>query len=196
MSAGNRRARGEGEVLYMKTLLHSWNGKRCYAHVCYNHMEAARELDGFILDLALWQDELSSGNEQDKNKWAYKKYFIVKETPKRGRTVKEDKKAVEDTKKKHMGFFCILTKRKTSALEAIGLYRSKQAVENCFDGLQKHAGHDAAQDTLVPGYNASLFIQFIALVLLTKIRMEKTSTTNSATSLSGKSWRQWRLSLK
>ena len=134
--AGNRHAMGGGEVLCMETFLHNWKGKRCYAHVYCNHMEAARGLGGFMLGLALRHGELASGNGQDKNKWACGKYFIVKETPKRGRTVKEDKKAAEDTKKKHAGFFCILARRKTSALEAIGLCRSKQAVEDCFDDLK------------------------------------------------------------
>lgn len=173
VSSKNRRAMSEHEVLYMHTIIYKWKERRCYVHIYYNNVRAADDLDSFMLKLATWQDELVTGNENIDNEWAYKKYFIIKNSPKRGRKVIENAQAVENAKKKHVGFFCLLTPYKTDALTAIETYRRKEAVENCFDDLKNMLDMKRLRIHSSQSMDSRIFIQFIALIILSQVRLIK-----------------------
>jgi hypothetical protein len=168
-SAQNRRETGENEVLYMTTRLHEWKGRRCYVHVYYNNFAAA-DADAFDLKLTRWRDELVSGNENPDNAKHYAKYFIVRETPKRGRKVIENGDAVADARNKYSGFFGIMTAKKTDAAEALEIYRRKEAVENCFDDLKNSLDMNRLRIHSSQAMDSRLFIQFISLILLSRAR--------------------------
>jgi transposase len=142
-------------------------------HIYYTESRAASDRDEFALRLAKWRDELTTSNEVKKNTWAYNKYFIVKDLPKRGRTVLDNIVAIEKSRKKHMGFFCLLSSYKTNALTAIETYRRKEAVENCFDDLKNMLDMKRLRIHSSPAMDARLFIQFIVSVLLSKLRSVK-----------------------
>jgi len=169
----NRHALGEQEVLYMRTVLHKWGKRRCYVHIYYNDTKAAAERDEFALNLAKWEEELVTGNEDKNNAWAYKQYFMVKSTPKKGRKVVKNVEAIEKSKKKHMGSFCLLTPYKTDALTAIETYRRKESVENCFDDLKNMLDMKRLRIHSSPTMDSRLFIQFIAAIILSKVRFIK-----------------------
>jgi len=168
-----RHALSDNEVLYMKTIFHKWGNRRCYVHIYYNESKAASDRDEFALKLSKWREELTTGNEVKENVWAYNKYFIVKDLPKRGRKVLDNMPAIEMTRKKHMGFFCLLASYKTDAITAIETYRRKEAVENCFDDLKNMLDMKRLRIHSSPAMDARLFIQFIASVLLSKLRLMK-----------------------
>jgi transposase len=169
-SARNRRETGENEVLYVLTHLHKWNDRRCYVHIYYNNFAAAAEADAFDLKLTRLRDELIRGEENKDHAKDYAKYFIIKETPKRGRKVIENEKAVSSARKKYSGFFSIMTTKKMEAVEALDIYRRKEVVENCFDDLKNALDMNRLRMHTSQTVDARLFIQFIALILLTKTR--------------------------
>jgi transposase len=166
----NRRETGDNEVLYVLTHLHKWKDRRCYVHIYYNNFAAAAEADAFDLKLTRWRDELVRGEENEDNAKFYAKYFIVKETPKRGRRVVENVKAVSEARKKYAGFFSIMTTKKMDAIEALDVYRRKEVVENCFDDLKNALDMNRLRIHTSQTMDARLFIQFLALILLTKTR--------------------------
>jgi transposase len=169
----NRRATGEGEVLHMLTHLHNWKGRRCYLHIYHNQTMVAEETDALDLKLALWQAELASGQTKVENEWAYKKYFFVKETPKCGRKVIENIKAIETAKSNYCGFFSLLTVSKMDAPTALEVYRRKEVVENCFDDLKNTLDMKRLRIHSSAAMDARLFIQFVALILLSQVRRIK-----------------------
>jgi hypothetical protein len=173
VSPQNRRTLGEGEVLYMLTKPYDWKGRRCYAHIYFNNVRAAEDQDALALRLAQWREELEAGDEKPADAWAYEKYFIVKETPKRGRKVTENAQAVRDAMKKHAGFVCLLTSRKMDALAALEIYRKKQSVEDCFDDLKNTLDMKRLRIHSSRAMDARLFIQFIALIILSRVRAIK-----------------------
>jgi hypothetical protein len=173
MSHNCRRATGGREVLHMLTHLHSWKGRRCYLHIYHNQAKVAEELDALDLKLAIWQDELESGQTKPENGWAYRKYFTVKETPKRGRKVMENSMAIDAAKNRYCGFFSILTVTKMDAWEALDIYRRKEAVENCFDDLKNTLDMKRLRIHSSSAMDARLFLQFVALILLSQIRRVK-----------------------
>jgi len=173
VSHTNRYALCEQEVLYMKTVLYKWGTRRCYAHIYFNNTKAAADKDELALKLAKWKEELTTGKEDKDNAWAYKQYFKVKDTPKRGRKVIENDEAIETSMKKYAGFFCILTSYKTDAHSVIGTYRSKESVENCFDDLKNMLDMKRLRIHSSPAMDSRLFIQFIASIILSKVRYVK-----------------------
>jgi transposase len=171
LSPLNRRNGNEKEVLYATTRLHKCGGHRCYAHVYFNNVRAAEETDALALKLLGLMKELETKNEQTEHAEDYKRFFTVKETPKRGRRVIPNTKAEEDARKKYAGFSCILTTKKMDAMEALEIYRRKEVVENSFDDLKNHLDMKRLRIHSSPAMDSRLFIQFVALILLSKVRL-------------------------
>ena len=172
-SPWNRRETRENETLYVLTRLHSWGGRRCYVHVYYNNFAAAAEADAFDLKLVRWREELASGNEDPGNVKHYKKYFTVKDLPKRGRKVVENEEAVEAARNKYSGFFSIMTTKKMDAVEALEAYRRKESVECCFDDLKNSLDMNRLRIHSSQAMDSRLFIQFLSLILLSQLRKIK-----------------------
>jgi transposase len=166
----NRCELPENEALYVLTHLHKWQDRRCYVHIYYNNFTAAAEADAFDLKLTRWRNELQSGNKNLDNAWAYAEYFIVKETPKRGCKVIENKEAVNAARNKYSGFFSIMTTKKMDALEALDCYRRKEAVENCFDDLKNSLDMNRLRIHSSQAMDARLFLQFLSLILFSGVR--------------------------
>ena len=173
VSPQNRYVVGENEVLYAVTKLHKWNGRRCYAHIYYNNVMAADVANAFMLKLMVWKQELESGNQKTANQWAYEKYFHVKETPKRGRKVLEKSEAVHKAINQYAGFSCIISTKKMDAVAALDIYRKKELVENSFDDLKNSLDMKRLRIHSSSSMDSRLFIQFIALILLSAVRNTK-----------------------
>lgn len=162
---------GENESLFMLTHLHQWKGKRCYLQIYYNNAKAAEDYDAFTTQLLHLKQELETKNERSENADDYKRFFVVKETPKRGRKIMFNNSAIEEYRKKYVGFFCLLTKKKLNPFEALELYRRKEKVENCFDDMKNQLDMKRLRIHSSQAMDARLFVQFLALILLTKVRL-------------------------
>ncbi|MCL1894784.1 MAG: transposase, partial [Holophagaceae bacterium] len=161
----------EGEALYMASHIHNWNGRRCYVHLYYNAARAAEEFDALTRKLIACKKELEEGNRKEANKDMYERFFIVKSRPKRGQSVAYNEAEIQRHRKRYAGFFCILTNVKTDSGDLLELYRRKEAVENCFDDLKNGLDMKRLRVHSSPAMDARLFIQFIALALISRIRM-------------------------
>lgn len=170
LSAWNRKEIEGGEPLYMLTCLHKWKERRCYVHIYFNNMKAAEEYDLLSLKLTRLMKELESGEENPEHEADYKRFFIVKETPKRGRKIIPVPGAEEAARKKYAGFFSIMTSKKMDAMEALEIYRRRETVENCFDDLKNQLDMKRLRIHSSETMDSRLFIQFIALILLSKLR--------------------------
>jgi hypothetical protein len=159
-----------GDALFMTTHLHSWKGRRCYLHVYFNAKTAAADYDGFTEDLLAWRDELESGKPSEKNKEHYATFFHVKETPKRGRKVTFNHETIDNHRNRYAGYFCILTTAKMDAEDALRIYRNKDVVENCFDDLKNSLDMKRLRVHSSQTMSARLFVQFLALVILSRAR--------------------------
>jgi len=164
------RQTGENEVLYMISHLHSWGGRRCYAHLYYNASRAAEDFDKLNRKLLRCKEELEAEDPQESNKELYDRFFIVKRTPKRGLSIKFNDAAIQKYRKRYAGFFCILTNVKTDSGELLDMYRRKDVVENCFDDLKNALDMKRLRIHTSATMDSRLFIQFIALILISRIR--------------------------
>lgn len=160
------------EVLYMHTELCQWpaNKRRCYLHVYYNPHRAADDKDALSRRLLLCKKELESGELNPDHEQDYEQYFIVKDTPARGRQIDFNDEAIKTYFNKYAGYFTILTTRKMEALEALQIYRNKDVVEKSFDDLKNQLDLKRLRMHSSGRMSSRIFVQFIALILLSQIQ--------------------------
>ena len=165
------RQTGENEVLYMISHLYHWEERRCYLHLYYNASRAAEDVDKLNQKLIQCKQELETEALQASNSEFYKRFFIIRKTPKRGLSVKYNDDEIQKYRKRYAGFFCILTNVKTDSGDLLDVYRKKDIVENCFDDLKNSLDMKRLRVHSSKTMDSRLFIQFIALILISRIRM-------------------------
>jgi transposase len=171
VSPAHYRQTDEDEVLYMVSHLHKWGERRCYVHLYYNASRAAEDFDKLSLKLVRCKEELETGNLKEVNQEFYERFFVVKNTPKRGLSVIYDEAGIQKYRKRYAGFFCIMTNVKTESGELLNLYRRKDLVENSFDDLKNSLDMKRLRVHSSAAMDSRLFIQFIALILVSRIRI-------------------------
>ena len=162
---------GENEALFMVSHLHRWGERRCYLHLYYNAVRAAEDFDNLTQKLIMCKEELEKEDLREAHKELYERFFIVKRTPKRGLSVIYNDAEIQKYRKRYAGFFCILTNVKMDSAELLDIYRGKEVVENCFDDLKNGLDMRRLRTHSSQTMDSRLFIQFLALVLISRIRM-------------------------
>jgi len=171
--------------LYAKTVSTTWEykkerpykkdtikqQKRIYLHYYYNIEKAADDKKIFDKKLIEYRDELISNKPVKEHQSFYNKYFIVKQTAKRGITVEVKIDEVNKTTKFY-GFFVLLSNEKMDATKALQLYRNKDVVEKAFGNLKERLNMRRLLVSSEHSLNGKLFIEFIALIFLSYIKKQ------------------------
>lgn len=162
----------EGETLYVKTKLYAWgeNRKRTYVHVYYNSHAAADAFDKFTQELLAYKEELEKEKLLKEHEEYYKRYFVVKETPKRGRKILYNHEAIQKQRNRYSGFFVLLSNATKDAMEALQIYRNKDVVENCFDDLKNQTDMKRLRVHKSSTMDGRIFVQFLALIFISALR--------------------------
>lgn len=170
MSHENYRIIFEDEV-FVKSSTMKWNGHRCYVHVYFDSLKAELEYKKFNRLLYKCYEELLSGKTCKSHDNYYKKYFRVKETPKRGRRVEYVQSAIDDYRNNTVGWFVMITNDVKEPIKALEIYRRKDTVEKSFDDLKNDLDCKRLRIHTAEAMDGRLFIQYIALILTSKIRL-------------------------
>ena len=159
-----------GEELYADTELIKRKSHRCCLHIYYDSIKAALDEKKFSHRILTEYEELCSGSTVKEHQKDYERFFIVKETPKRGRKVEYNQEAIDAHRKNSIGWFVLATNDVKNPVEALEIYRMKDTIEKHFDDLKNdldmkrlHIHSSAAMD-------GRLFIQYIALILSSQIK--------------------------
>ena len=162
----------DDEALYVKTVLHKWGKgeRRSYLHIYFNARQAAEEFDRFTRELLKYKDELETSKKIKEREEYYDRYFIIKETPKRGIRILFNDAEIEKHRKRYAGFFCILSNAVKLPLEALNVYRTKDVVENSFDDLKNQLDMKRLRIHTSAAMDARMFLQFLALIYICQIR--------------------------
>ena len=160
------------EVLYVHTRMLSWGKerRRCYAQLYFNSLKAAEDYDEFTLELLKYREELEQERPVPEHEEAYRRFFVRKRTPKRGMKVSYNNEAIEAYRNDYAGFFVLLTTKFKDPLEALRVYREKDVVEKCFDDLKNGLDTKRLRVHLSGRMKSRMFIQFISLILTSRIR--------------------------
>jgi len=168
----------DGEILYVHTKPYPWGKerRRCYVHLYYNAHAAAAVTDGFTEELLSYKEELETGQFFSTHEDAYKAFFIIKETPVRGRKVLFNNEVIQQYRKNYAGFYVLLTNDLKDPVEALVVYRNKDAVEKCFDDLKNQLDMKRLRIHSSASMDGRLFVQFIALILMSALRKKMRET--------------------
>ena len=143
-----------------------WKSHRCYRHVYYDNKKAAGNYSSFLLSIAELKRELEEGRYVAAHQVKYERYFIVKETPKRGRKViVRDDEAVREYKNNMAGFFVLLSNDIKDSVSALKIYRDKDAAEKGFDDMKNALDAKRLRIHSAQAMKGRMFIQFVALTI-------------------------------
>ena len=175
MSHENYRMIFDDEV-FVKSRLTKWNGHRLYVHVYFDSLKAELAYKKFNQLLFICYKELESGETIKSHESYYNKYFVIKETPKRGRKIEYNQSAINDYRQNTNGWFVMITNDIKDPIKALEIYRRKDTVEKSFDNSKNDLDCKRLRMHSSRTMDGRLFIQFIALILCEKIQ----STMNKA----------------
>lgn len=159
-----------GDELYADTESIKWNNHRCYLHTYFDSVKAALDEKKFGHKLLLEYEELTSGNLRKDHMKDYERFFIVTETPKRGRKVDYNQDAIDHYRKNTAGFFVLISNDIKDPVKALEIYRRKDSVEKHFDDLKNDLDMKRLRIHSSAAMDGRLFIQYIALILSSQIR--------------------------
>jgi transposase len=160
----------EGEALYMVSHPYMWGGHQCYVHLFYNATRAAEDFDNLTKKLIQCKDELETGCLCESNRVLYERFFVVEKVS-TGVLVRYDEEAIVRFRQRYAGFFCLLTNVVLDSCGLLEVYRRKDVVENCFDDLKNGLDMRRLRVHSSGVMDSRLFVQFLALVLLSRVRM-------------------------
>jgi hypothetical protein len=168
----------DDEILYVHSRLYPWGKemRRCYLHLYYNATARAKDVDKFNEELLQYKGELESGKPVADHQKAYDDFLIQKTTPKRGLQVSFNSEAVSQYISRYAGFQGLLSNGIKDPVEAMRVYRDKDAVEKCFDDLKNSLDMKRLRMHTSATVDGRLFVQFIALILISAIRKEMRSS--------------------
>jgi transposase len=141
-------------------------------HLYYNAQARAVAVDRFNAKLISFKEELESNNPIKDHKEAYSEFFIVKDTPKRGRKITYNNQAVSKYINRYAGFQALFTNAIKDPIETLLVYRNKDVVEKSFDDLKNQLDMNRLRMHSAESVNGRLFIQFIALIYICALRKE------------------------
>lgn len=144
--------------------------KRSYVHVFYNASNATAYYESFLDRMNQWENELRSNKMIEDHQKYYDQYFLVKETPKRGKQISYNQSAIDAYKKNAAGYLVLLSNDIKDPIEALKAYRNKDVVEKGFDNLKNRLDIKRLRVHLEASMKGRLFIQFIALILISYIQ--------------------------
>ena len=116
-------------------------------------------------------EELQSGATNKEHKHYYEDYFFIKETPKRGRKIEYNQPAIDAHRNNTIGWFVLITNDVKDPIKALEIYRRKDCVEKSFDDIKNDLDCKRLRIHSQAAMDGRLFIQFIALILITQIRL-------------------------
>ena len=143
--------------------------RRMYLHLYFNPDKFSDDGKAFNRKLDTLKNELLSGHRMPEHEKDYKKYFEIKETPKRGvsLTVKQD---AVDAAHERYGFFVLISNEVKDPVTALSLYRMRDVVEKAFWNVKERLNLKRTMTSSESSLDGKLFVEFVALIYLSFIQ--------------------------
>ena len=143
--------------------------RRMYLHLYFNPDKFSDDGKAFNRKLDTLKNELLSGHRVPEHEKEYRKYFEMKETPKRGisLTVKQD---AVDAAHERYGFFVLISNEVKDPVTALSLYRMRDVAEKAFWNVKERLNLRRTMTSSESSLEGKLFVEFIALFYLSYIQ--------------------------
>ena len=145
--------------------------RRIYIHLYFNAEKAAADRTILEDKITALRHELLEGKRIPEHEIQYRKYFLERETPVRGRSVTVDDEAVRKART-YYGYFALVSNVKMDAITALETYRNRDLVEKAFGNLKEKLNLRRALVSSETSLSGKLFVEFIALIYLSYIKKQ------------------------
>ena len=145
--------------------------RRIYIHLYFNAEKAAADRTVLEDKITALRHELLEGRLIPEHETQYKKYFIEKETPVRGRSATVDDEAVRKARS-YYGYFALVSNVKMDAITALETYRNRDLVEKAFGNLKEKLNLRRALVSSETSLSGKIFVEFVALIYLSYIKKQ------------------------
>ena len=145
--------------------------RRVYLHFYYNDQKATDDKARFNAMLDRLENNLVNGTPDPADEKLYQKYFVIKETPVRGKTYCFKEDAIRKAEKNY-GYFVLMTNGIKDPVEAIRIYRLKDLIEKSFGNLKERLSMRRMSVASEENFEGKLFVQFVALQLVSYIKKQ------------------------
>ena len=159
-----------GIIIYGKTVYKTTNHGRTWHHIYFDPARKDKVIASFMQKIRGLKDELEAGDLIESHKNLYDRYFIVKETPVRGRKVNYNDEAIQEFINSDSCYWVLISTSAKTASEALKQYRERNGVELYFDDeknlldLRRLKNHN---DQTIRG---KVFVTFVSLIILAHLR--------------------------
>ena len=162
----------EGGIVYGKTVYKTTEEYgRTWYHIYFDPTRKNKIVNDFMQRLRRCKDELEAGQLMEKNKHIYETYFTVRETPKRGRTVEYNDKAIQDYIENDSCYWVLMSTEEKDTRKALSGYRTRNDVEVSFDDVKNSLDMRRMRNHTEQTVRGKIFVVFIALILLSQLRL-------------------------
>lgn len=146
------------------------DGTRGWLHIYYDSEIRAHAEQQFMAEYKKRFDEFSSGELNPAHKEFYDTYFKRGYKTKNGQKVLAACDPVELFRNDLSGYWCIYTNSEKDAAAALEAYRERNEIEQLFDDLKNTLDCNRLRVHTKAAMQGRLFIQFVALILLTELK--------------------------
>ena len=143
--------------------------RRMYLHLYFNPDKLSDDGKAFNRKLDALKAELLSGKRVPEHEKDYKKYFTIKETPKRGISLGYRQEAIDSARERY-GFFVLISNEVKDPVTALSLYRMRDIVEKAFWNIKERLNLRRTLTSSESALEGKLFVEFVALIYLSYIR--------------------------
>lgn len=171
--------------LYVRTLKTDWDfthtkvrsgekvqeKRRMYLHLYYDEQRASDEKIRLNEQLDIYEEELLSGELNQKHEKAYQQFFEISPTPIRGKKMVANEEAIQK-KLKNSGYFVLISNGISDPFEAIDIYRSKDMIEKAYNDLKSRLNLRRTSVSSEMGLEGKLFVQFVALIIVSYLKKQ------------------------
>lgn len=143
--------------------------RRMYLHLYFNPEKLSDDGKAFNRKMDMLKEEILSGKRVPEHESEYKKYFIIKETPKRGISLTFNQKAIDAAHERY-GFFVLISNEVKDPVTALSLYRMRDIVEKAFWNIKERLNLRRTLTSSESSLEGKLFVEFVALIYLSYIK--------------------------
>jgi len=149
--------------------------RRMYLHLYFNPDKFSDDGKAFNRRLDALKAELLSGKRVPEHEKDYRKYFEVKETPKRGISLSYKQDAIDRTRERY-GFFVLISNEIKDPVTALSLYRMRDVIEKAFGNIKERLNLRRTLTSSESSLEGKLFVEFVALIYLSYIKKKMEET--------------------
>lgn len=160
----------DGSIIYGKTIYKMTEYGRTYYHIYFDPTRKNKIVNDFMHRLQRCKCELEANDIYEKNKHMYERYFVVKDTPKKGRVVEYNDQAIQDYIDNDSCYWILMSTAEKDTEKALMSYRTRNDVELGFDDVKNSMDLRRMRNHTEKTIKGKIFVTFIALILLTQLR--------------------------